>query len=149
MKKIEKKVSINAPVERVFEFVTDPNNLVAIWPSLVDVKNVKREANGVHSFDWTYKMVGIHFSGHADATDVEQNRRVVMKNEGGIPSTFAWTYTSKDGTTDVGLLIDYEIPNRVIAKLAEPLVARMNEREAETLLHNLKAVMEHEAKKAA
>lgn len=149
MKKIEKSVLINAPINRVFEFLTDPNNYPAIWPSMVEVKNAKREPEGKHSFDWTYKMVGIQFHGHADASDVEKNRRVVSKNEAGIPSTFVWTYQEKDGGTEVGLSVEYELPKNVLTKLAEPLVHRLNEREADTMLQNAKAVLEHQAAKAA
>lgn len=149
MKKIEKRVFVEAPVERVFEFVVDPNNLLSVWPSLIEVKNVKVEPSGAHSFDWTYKMVGLRFHGHADATEVEKNRRVVTKNEGGIPSTFEWLYASKDSGTEITLRVDYELPNKALDKLAEPIVGRLNEREAETLLHNIKAVMEHRKAEAA
>lgn len=149
MKKIEKSIVINAPAEEVFTFLTNPNNLPSVWPSLVEVKNEKHDASGAHSFDWTYKMAGIHFHGHAESTEVEKNRRVVSKNEGGIPSTFTYTYSPKDGGTELRMTSEYELPDRAIAKLAEPLVTRINEREAETLLHNLKAVLEHRKSKAA
>jgi uncharacterized membrane protein len=149
MKEITKSVLINAPVEKVYEFLANPENLPAVWPSLVEVKNVKWDPSGKHSFDWTYKMVGIHFHGHADTTQVEKSRRVVSKNEGGIASTFHYTYESKNGGTQLGLRVEYEMPNKVLAKLAEPLVTRLNERETETFLNNVKMVMEHGAKKAA
>ena len=40
MATVKKSIKINAPVEKVFEYLT-PENLPEIWPSLVEVKNVK------------------------------------------------------------------------------------------------------------
>jgi len=140
--KIRKSVSINAPLNEVFEYATQPQNLPEIWPSLVEVTRVERSPNGAHSFDWVYKMAGIHFTGHAKTTEVVQNERVVTKNEKGIPSTFFWTYSGENGGTKVMLEVDYTLPNRVLDKLAEPFLSRINEREAEALLENLKLRLE-------
>lgn len=142
MAKIQKSISIKAPLVQVFEYATHPENLPEIWPSMVEVSNVKRTPDGAHSFDWIYKMAGIHFKGHAETIDVKQNARVVVKNETGIPSTFIWTYAGEDGGMKVNLEVDYTLPNRLLEKLAEPFLHRINEREAETLLANLKMRME-------
>jgi len=149
MRKIAKSVMIDAPVERVYDYLTRPMNLPDIWPSLIDVENVDREADGSHSFDWTYKMAGIRFHGHSNTTEVAPNRLVVAHNESGIPSTFRYEYGSKDGGTHLRLEIEYEVPGKVLDKLAEPIIARINEREAETLLNNLKEMMELGGEKAA
>jgi uncharacterized membrane protein len=142
MAKIKKFVSINAPLDRVYEYVTHPENLPEIWPSMIEVSNVQRKPDGSHSFDWVYKMAGIHFNGHANTIEVEMNKRVVVKNEKGIPSTFYWTYSGENGGTRVTMEVDYTLPGRVLDKLAEPFLHRLNEREAETVLENLKSRME-------
>ncbi|GAB4405280.1 MAG: hypothetical protein OHK003_32970 [Anaerolineales bacterium] len=142
MAKIEKSILINAPVEKVFEFMAHPENLPAIWPSLQDVKNVQSLPNGGYSYDWSYKMAGIRFDGHAEWTDFVKNQRIVDKNESSIPSTFVWTYQADDGGTRVSMSVDYTIPRAVLGKLAEPVIHKMNEHEAETVLTNLKAYME-------
>jgi hypothetical protein len=58
----------------------------------------------------------------------------------GIPNTFRWQYDAHGDDTDVTLEVDYKSP--IPGKLAERLVGRVNEREAETLLANLKRTME-------
>lgn len=143
MASIRRSIRIDAPVEAVFEFVTHPENLVEIWPSLLAVKNVQHAEDGAQSFDWTYKMAGVKFRGHADTTAVEPNKREILHNESGIPATFSWSYqpTGRNETT-VTLEVDYEIPGKILRALAEPFVARLNEREAETLLSNLKTRLE-------
>lgn len=142
MAKIKKFVSINAPLDRVFEYLTHPEHLPEIWPSMIEVSGVQRKADGSHSFDWVYKMAGVHFNGHAETTEIETNKRVVVRNDKGIPSTFYWTYSGENGGTRVTLEVDYTLPGRVLDKLAEPFLHRVNEREAESMLENLKARME-------
>lgn len=149
MAKIHETISIEAPADRVFEHLTHPENLPEIWPSLVEVSNVQRSSDGTHSFDWVYKMVGIRFKGHADTVELEANRRAVVKNVSGIPSTFHWSYEGDENRTNLSLEIEYSIPGKLLEKLAEPLVRRINEHEARTLLQNLKARLEMEAEKAA
>jgi uncharacterized membrane protein len=142
MAKIEKTILINAPVERVFEFMSKPENLPEIWPSLQEVRNVQSLPNGGYCYDWTYKMAGVHFDGKAEWTEFVKNQRIINKNESGIPSTFTWSYQAEDSGTRVTVNVDYTIPGAVLGKLAEPIIHKMNEHEAETVLANLKARME-------
>lgn len=143
MRKFEKSVFIDTPVERVFDYMTWPSNLPDIWPSLIDVENVERKEDGSHRFDWTYKMAGVRFHGHSEATVTEKNRTVIARNEGGIGSTFRYRYEPSDGGTQLSLEVEYEVPRSVLEKLAEPIITRINEREADSLLKNLKELMEY------
>jgi len=142
MAKIEKSILISAPVDKVFAFMAKPENLPEIWPSLVEVRNVQLLPNGGHCYDWTYKLAGVRIDGHAEWTEFIEDQRIVDKNESGIPSTFVWNYRPEDGGTRVTLNVDYTIPGAVLGKLAEPVIHKMNEHEAETVLANLKARME-------
>ncbi|HSD21914.1 MAG TPA: SRPBCC family protein, partial [Anaeromyxobacter sp.] len=101
MERIEKKVLIETDAARVFEHLTDPRNLLEIWPSLIEVANVDMPGDGSHAFDWTYKMAGLRFHGRTETIQVERNRRRVVKNEKGIPSTFEWTFDQRDHGTEV------------------------------------------------
>lgn len=142
MAKIEKSILIHAPVEKVFAFMAEPKNLPEIWPSLVEVSNVQPLPNGGYSYDWTYKMAGMRFQGQAEWVEFVKNERIVDKNESGIPSTFVWTYQPEDGGTRVTVNVDYTVPGAALGKIAEPVIHKMNEQEASTLLTNLKALME-------
>lgn len=142
MAKISKSVEIDAPVERVYAFMTNPENLPEIWPSLVEASNVEYRDDGGHAFDWVYKMAGMRFAGHAETTQVEKHRHVSVKTTSGIPSSFEYAYEPLGEKTRFKMDVDYSLPNKLLSKLAEPFLRRLNEREAETLLHNLKARME-------
>ena len=69
MAKINKEIIINAPVEKIFDFVDNPDNLGQIWPSLLLVKNKQSLANGGSSFEYLYKMAGKQLEGTAEYTD--------------------------------------------------------------------------------
>lgn len=142
MIKIRKSISIKAPVDRVFEYLTTPQNLLEIWPSLVEVTNAKRSSDGTNSFDWTYKMAGLRFRGHCSTVEVDTNRRIVMKNDKGIESVFRWQYAGENGGMKLTLEIEYKIPLPLLEKLAGGFIERLNEHEAELLLQNLKSRME-------
>ena len=92
MVKIEKTITINAPVEKVFGYVSEPTNLPEIWPSFVEVKDVKLLPNGGYSFRWVYKMAGMRFKGTSEYTEHVPNQHTVMKTKGGIESTHTTTF---------------------------------------------------------
>jgi uncharacterized protein YndB with AHSA1/START domain len=142
-KKLSRRIEINAPVERVFAFLTHPANLPEVWPSLLEVANIEHRPDGGHSFDFVYKMAGVRLHGHSATEKAERNQRVVTKNVGGLPSTFDWRFEAFGaGGTRVTLNVDYTIPGQVLSRLAEPLVHRINEHEADLLLQNVKARLE-------
>ncbi|HET7502526.1 MAG TPA: SRPBCC family protein [Kofleriaceae bacterium] len=139
MASIRRSISVRAPVGRVFDYVADPSHLPEIWPSLVAVRNVHDHPTG-KSFDWDYKLMGMKFQGHSDPVELVPNERLVSRSKNGIPNTFRWMYADRDDHTEVTLEVEYQVP--VLGRLAEGLVGRVNEREAETLLKNLKRKLE-------
>jgi len=142
MAKVEKTITINAPVEKVFGYVEEPANLPEIWPSLVEAKDVQRLPNGGTSFRWVYKMTGVRFEGTSEDTEYVANQRVVSKTKGGIESTVTWTFQPEAGGTKVTYEAEYTVPIPLLGKLAESFIVKQNEREAELILANLKARME-------
>jgi uncharacterized membrane protein len=139
MATIRRSISIRAPVDRVFDYLADPTHLPEIWPSMVAIRNVEPRENGT-SFDWDYKLLGMRIHGHSDPVELVRNQRLVTRSVKGIPNTFRWLFANKAGETEVALEVDYEVP--VLGRLAEGMVGRVHQREAETLLNNLKRKME-------
>ncbi len=142
MIKIRKNVTINAPVDKVFSFMNDPHNLPEVWPSMVEVKNVKQNADGGYNFEWVYKMAGVHFDGASETIEFIKDRRIVTRSTKGIESKFTWDYEARGNSTILNVETEYKIPIPLIGKLAEAIILRENEREADILLANLKTRME-------
>jgi len=135
---IKRSIMIEAPVKDVWAYVDDPVHLPEIWPSMVEVKDVKTLPEGGHRYHWHYKMAGMHFEGDSETVEFAPEKHFLQKNTGQIPSTFDWTFTPENGSTRIDLKTEYEVPTSLLSKLAVPFVHKLNEREADTFLANLK-----------
>ena len=142
MVKAEKTITINAPVEKVFGYINEPTNLPEIWPSLVEVTDVQRLPNGGHSNRFVYKMAGIRLEGTSEDVEHVTNQRIVSKTKDGAESTQTWMFQPEAGGTKVTFKVEYTVPIPVLGKLAEAVIVKMNDREGDLLLANLKARME-------
>jgi uncharacterized membrane protein len=137
MATIEKSIAIEALPEHVAEYLADPVHLPEIWPSMIEVRDVEALPAGGNRYHWVYKMAGMRFEGDSETVEFVPNEHFVQKNTG-IPSTFFWKFLPKNGGTEVEMKVDYEVPKTLLGKFAEPFVLRLNEREAEIVLANLK-----------
>ena len=142
MAKVEKTITINAPVEKVFGYIDEPTNLPEIWPSLMEIKDVQTLPNGGHTDRWVYKMAGMRFEGTTEGIEHVTNQRIVSKTKGGVESTQTWVFQPEAGGTKVTFEVEYNIPIPVLGKLAEAIVVKMNDREGDSILANLKTRME-------
>jgi uncharacterized membrane protein len=142
MAHLKKSIVIQAPVNKVFEYMFEPTNLPEVWPSMVEVKDIQRPPDRKYNFHWKYKMAGMVFDGATQTESFVQDQQVVSTSSGGIRSRFVWDYQPEDGGTRLSVNIEYTVPIPLVGKLAEAAIVKMNEREADTLLANLKTRME-------
>jgi len=136
---IGEAVIVKAPVEKIFDYISKPNNLPEFWPSLVEVTDVQSLPTGGYKAQYVYKMAGVSFKGTGEHTEISPNKSIVIVTKGGINSVLTWTFRSQADRTRVTLTIDYKIPIPLLGKLAEPLVDKMNEQELTLMLANLRA----------
>ena len=141
MARVERSITINAPVEKVFAYIADPTNELESIPSITDIRNVKGEGVG-QTYEWTYKMIGIALRGKSEVVEYKPNERYVSKSGGGIVSTWTYSFKAETGGTHMNLVVDYTIPIPVLGKFAERLVLRQTEREADLSMATLKDRLE-------
>jgi len=141
MARVEGSIIINAPVEKIFAYLDDPMNGMDFIPSITDIRGITGQGVG-QKWGWTYKMMGLPLKGEAEVTEYIRNKRCVVKTTGGILSTWALTFKTKSRRTRLNLVVEYSIPVPVFGKLSERLVLRLNQREAEFAIANLKARLE-------
>lgn len=142
MAKTRTTIKINAPVEKVFAYISEPANQVEIWPSLVEVRDVEQLPGGGYRHSWVYKMAGVPMTGSTRTTEFVPNRRFVEVTEGGVASKITWSFEPEDGGTRLVVDSEYTVPVPVLGRMAEALIVKMNQREAELIMANLKARME-------
>lgn len=141
MARVEGSITINAPIEKVFAYLDDPINAMDFIPSITDIRDITGQGVG-QKWGWTYKMMGLPLKGEAGVTEYIRNKRCVVKTTGGILSTWTFAFKAKAGRIRLKLVVEYTIPVPVIGKMSERLVLRLNQREAEFAIANLKAKLE-------
>ncbi|HEY5670008.1 MAG TPA: SRPBCC family protein [Anaerolineales bacterium] len=142
MIKVKGSILINAPVEKVFAFMDDPCNLPEIWPSMIETHAKGPSSAGGQDFEWEYKMAGLRIKGESEVVERIPNRKMITKSKKGIETTFVWDYVSEAGGTRLTVEAEYNIPVPLVGRLAESVIVKQNEYEANMLLENLKTRME-------
>ena len=144
MATINKSIDIDAPAERVFEMLTDPKRLPEYAPGLISVENIRQTEQHIgDSFRATYSVLGLHFSMTFTATEYEEPTKLTTRFEGGMKGTWTWLLEPRGKSTHLTTKMEYEMAGGALGKAMNAmLVERMNEKNAEQLLENLKLVSE-------
>lgn len=143
MSKVLHSTTIHAPVEKVFQYLDDKAHYPEFWPSMIEVSDIRDLPSGGKHFHWVYKMAGLRFEGDTDEIEYVPNKKIVGRNEKGIESTITWKLDEHGGETELTFEADYNVPVPLIGKLAENILAKINDNEAVAMLANLKATLEH------
>ena len=144
MANITRTIVIKAPVEKVFGFVTNPDNWTKYVTSLVDVRDVS--SKGVEkgtTFAWQYRMLGINFGGKGTVTENAKNSKFGMKMEGGFPITENYGFKQVNGGTELSVEVLYDIPGKIMQAVTKSaVVEKLNQKEAEGVLDKIKMLCE-------
>lgn len=143
MSKVLHSTTIHAPAEKVFQYLDDKAHFPEFWPSMIEVSDIRDLPSGGKHFHWVYKMAGLRFEGDADDIEYVPNKKIVGRNEKGIESTITWKLDEHGGETELTFEADYNVPVPLVGKLAENILAKINDNEAVAMLANLKATLEH------
>jgi uncharacterized membrane protein len=141
MSTIQTSTNINAPVEKVFAYATDPTNLPEWMTNLSEVTDVTGSGVGQH-YHWKFRMAGVPLRGESTVSEHVPNERRVLDSKGGATSTWTLTFAPHEDGTTLNLNVDYTIPVPVLGKLAEKLVLKRNQRDADMWMENLRETME-------
>ncbi|MFQ5933167.1 MAG: SRPBCC family protein [Dehalococcoidia bacterium] len=141
---VEKSITIRAPVEKVFAVVDDPNRLQEYMVGITRTTDIVRTSGRIgDSVRFTYSVMGLRFPGKATTLEWKENQRIVVRLEGGIGGTFTATLQPEGASTRVNWHFDYTMRGGILGKAANALlVERMNERNVERGLENLKMLCE-------
>ncbi|MEE9399746.1 MAG: SRPBCC family protein [Dehalococcoidales bacterium] len=145
MAKVNASITISTPVENVFAYIDETANGMEFIPSITDIRGIAGHGVGKR-WGWTYKMMGLPLKGEAKVIEHIPNQRYVINTTGGITSTWTWTFKDNTGETKLQLEVEYTIPVPILGKMAERLVMRRNQREAEFAMANLKEGLEWRSK---
>ena len=116
MTTINTQIEINVPVERVFEYYTNPDNIKESWPR--DIVKESENVSGQKSEEGSEMKVKGEYMGKKDemilqVIEKEQNKRLVTKQtEGPFQrwESIQEFQSSGNGSTIVNHTINYELP---------------------------------------
>ncbi len=141
MAEVEDDIYVNAPPEDVFEFMDDPENQVAVTPSLSSVKSVDELPKG-RRVEYVYSMAGASMNGTVETVEYDPPSLMLWTLDGSIEGQIRQVFDSENGGTRATYAAEYTVPVPALRGLAESVVERYNRREVTTTLENLKDAVE-------
>lgn len=125
------------------EFVSNPKNMAIVLPHVIRNYNISKgkPAPGF-TFDWEFALMGIPFKGTWKITKYTSSKLYVAQTEGMIKSTWTYTFAEKNGKTTWNATVEYETPKKLLARFAQSAVKRINEKDLDRFLNNVKVLVE-------
>lgn len=143
MVKVESSVLVNQPIEKVFEFVTTPENDAKWYLGLESRDHTPGEPAGVGSTsESTIRFAGVSMTVEWEVTAYDPPSMIKVKTTKGPVSIEAgYTFESVNGgQTKISVVGEADVSG--VFSLAEPLVERMAQRQWDASFENLKDVLE-------
>ena len=143
MIKVEASVVVNQPIEKVFEFVTTPENDAKWYFGVESRDHTPGEPAGVGSTSQSeIRFLGVGMTVEWEVTEYDAPTMIKVKTAKGPVSVEAGyaLETAAEGQTKVAVAGEADLTG--VFDLAEPLVERMAQRQWEAGLENLKDVLE-------
>ena len=138
---MKRSIHIEAPVEKVFDFVKDPRNVPEGVTLPYEVKDVRLTEEGVGTYySWAIKTPGRRFEGFDVYTEFIPNRRITDKCS--APLAGDWTYSFEPEGSGMKLTAESHHRSFWRIPLLRQLVDWGKSMGSERLLSALKAQME-------
>jgi uncharacterized membrane protein len=150
MPQVEQSIEIQAPPATVFALIAhQPERMPEWWPTFELQQRVTPPPTGIGSISrYVYNMMGIKIKGEHQVLTMDENEHLVVKTISGIDSMFDFSFVPVNGgSTRLTLRVAYTLPGSVLGQLLNRLtIEQKNERDLNQGLHNLKALVESEAR---
>jgi uncharacterized membrane protein len=143
MATVERSILINAPTDMIDAVALDGSRLpewyVGVEQATPD--DLYPEVGGRVSL--VYKAAGVTFNMALTVQELARGHHISYQMAGMMVGTQQWSYTPEGGRTRLTALVEYDMPGGALGKIADKLVVeRMNARNLEESLENLKALVE-------
>jgi coenzyme Q-binding protein COQ10 len=143
MAKVERSILINAPTETIDQIALDASRLPEWYVGVEDTKpdDLYPEVDGRVLL--VYKAAGVTFNLALTVQELVRGDHISYQMTGMMIGTQEWGYTPEGSRTRLTALVEYEMPGGALGKIADKLVVeRMNAKNLEQSLENLKALVE-------
>ena len=136
---ISRNMRIQAPIDRILDFLGGAKDINVFSASLCDSQDIQQPRILRESrYDWTSKVPEAGFVGGPAPVGRTLYGRLVSQTSSGLKSAVTWTLHSEGPTTLILLHIEYEIPTALLHTTQEQVFIHANEQDVDALLENLK-----------
>ncbi len=144
-KNLVRSVTIDAPAEKVFSFLSDPSHWMLAFPGESEVTEVNIKPDGVGtSARWSAKMFGINMSVTHEHLEVIPKQRIVSKASVGPVLTFSLEPVAAG--TELSVEQSFDIHPPFVRVPVQALFARWSESDIDALVANIKSLVESAVK---
>jgi ligand-binding SRPBCC domain-containing protein len=150
MANVQYETEINAPVEKVFEYYTNPDNIKEAWPR--DIVKESESLSGSKSEEGSEMKVKGQYMGKEEemileVADKEQNRRLVTRQTEGPFKKWEsiQEFQGNGNSTHIRHSVDYELPttgkiaNTLSGSQADNKIRKGLEQAAQTVKQKLES----------
>lgn len=143
MARVVKSVTVSSDAARIIDYIAEVRNHPAFLGPLKSVSNMTGDPRKVgSSWDWTFIMAGVEFTGRAETVAFEPGKKYSFKTTSGIHSTFVYSCEPAGGQAKLSIDVTYDVPKTLVAKMQAPVVEKWNEAEGARAVENLKAILD-------
>jgi len=140
--KVVKSLEINVPQDKIYNFITDPANIPAILPGLIENSNFTTPLVVGSVFNYKYQMYGLMLEGVWTVDELVYPSLYKAHTTGGVNSWWTQEISGDQEKSTVTLTVEYEIPEGVLNKIKANALISINDKEADHMIHNLKTIIE-------
>jgi carbon monoxide dehydrogenase subunit G len=141
---IEKTIEIHAAVDTVFAILDTPQRIPEYVPGITRVDGVQHTDGRVgDTFRVTYSVLGISFPLRFTLTAWARPQQIDTRVDGALAGSYNWSFMPHDSGMRLAIRSTYAIGGGPLGWVANALlIERMNEKNTERMLDNLKALSE-------
>jgi carbon monoxide dehydrogenase subunit G len=143
MTTVERDIFINASIDEIDAIALDGYRLPEWFAGVekAEPDDIYPEVGG--QVRLVYKAAGLKFNITMTTEELERGYYAIFRLEGMMTGTHRWEHTPEDDGTRTRVRFDYETSGGVFGQVVDQLIVqRMNTRNLETSLENLKALAE-------
>jgi hypothetical protein len=140
---IRERVTIDAPIADVFDYVAAPENHVDTSPTITSVSGAEELPGGGNEAGFTLEMLGRTLRGHVRDVELVPPNRRVFDVEGDVDARTTYELTAGGRETLFVFMNEVEPPSSgVLGRLVGSVLGRYLERNARATMENTRTVLE-------
>jgi uncharacterized Fe-S cluster-containing radical SAM superfamily protein len=141
--RVSRSITIDAPVEVVFDFISNPDNWHRFIPGLVEIRNVSDQPiRSGTAFEWIYRIKGINLRGEGMVVDYREGESIVLQMHSLMPMRKTLTFKPLPGKTILSVEVGFMRGGRILSILFMAIARVVNLMQTDSILREIKELCE-------